>query len=284
MKLWVIARFTFREARRRKLLWVGLGLGILFLVLFALGFSLIYREMQVDIGRSPETRKMLEFAVGQFEMAALFVINFLIVLTAILTTITALPGEISSHTIYAVITKPVRRWEVLLGKWLGHAMMLTAYVLLLAGGVMLIVYFIAGYVPRHPIRGLALLVLEGLVLTSLTFLGGTRLSSLVNGVVVFMLYGLAFIGGWVEQFGSLLGNRTAVRLGHLPAIVVPSEALWRLASHTMSPLPPLGVDFTPGGSLFAFGRPPAASTARYGVVYVIVVLFLATLSFRRRDL
>ena len=36
---------------------------------------------------------------------------------------------------------------------------------------------------------------------------------MTNGVMLFMLYGVAFIGAWVEQIGSLLQSRAAVRVG-----------------------------------------------------------------------
>ena len=62
-------------------------------------------------------------------------------------------------------------------------------------------------------RGLALILLEGTVLLTLALLGGTRLSTLANGITVFGLYGLAFIGGWMEQIGTLAGNATARYIG-----------------------------------------------------------------------
>ena len=55
----------------------------------------------------------------------LFVVNFLVVLVSILTTVGAISGESSSHTVQAIDTKPKRRWEIVLGKRLGHAMMVS---------------------------------------------------------------------------------------------------------------------------------------------------------------
>ena len=60
----------------------------------------------------------------------------------------------------------------------------------------------SGYDPRNPLAALGVLILEGLAVLSVTLLGSSLLSTLENGVVVFMLYGLAFIGGWVEQIGK----------------------------------------------------------------------------------
>ena len=47
--------------------------------------------------------------------------------------------------------------------------------------------------------------------------GGTRFATVTNGVVVFGLYGPAFIGSWVEQIGAHASNIAA-------ATSVPSRA------------------------------------------------------------
>ena len=51
-------------------------------------------------------------------------------------------------------------------------------------------YLQSGYFPANALQGLALLMLEALVLLSLSLLGGTRLSTLTNGVALFLVYGL----------------------------------------------------------------------------------------------
>ena len=90
--------------------------------------------------------------------------------------------------------------------------------------------------PRRTRRvGLALLLLEGTVLLTLALAGGTRLSTLANGVTVFGLYGLAFVGGWMEQIGTIASNATARYIGIAASLLVPSESLWQLASHHMQP-------------------------------------------------
>jgi ABC-type transport system involved in multi-copper enzyme maturation permease subunit len=286
-----IARFTLREARRRRLLWLGIALGLAFLALFGLGFYLVYDEIRssilMEVIDQEEQQAMLGLVANLFLMMGMFVVNFLVVLVAILTTVGAISSEIHDHTIQAIVTKPLRRGEIIIGKWLGHGAMVSFYVLLLTGGIILVVYLISGHSPRHYNEGLMLYVLEGLVLMSLAILGGTRLSTLANGVVVFMLYGLAFVGGWVEQIASLpfLNSDTAVTIGSLAGRLLPSEVLWRRASHVMAPTIPMGLDSEgPPPFLFTFGREPDASIVIYALVYIGVIVLLAIVSFQRRDL
>src|SRR5438105_1694759 len=82
-------------------------------------------------------------------MAGLYVVHFLTVMLAIFASVDTVAGEIASHTIQTLVTKPVRRWEVLLGKWLGYAAMLVLYLSLLGGGILLMVYLQVGYTPPN---------------------------------------------------------------------------------------------------------------------------------------
>ena len=182
-------------------------------------------------GSPAQQRFMLSFVV----MAGLYASNFLVVMTSVLLTVDTLSGEIGSGVIETLCTKPVRRWAVALGKWLGCWAILALYATLLCGGVLLVARLVGGYTPPNAALGLPLLLLEGTVLLTLALLGGTRLSTLANGVIVFGLYGLAFVGGWMEQIGTLAGNATARYVGIGASLLVPSESLWQLASHHMQP-------------------------------------------------
>lgn len=291
MSVLAIARFTFREARRRRLLWLGIGLGLAFLALFALGFYLVYDDIRnsvlMSFASQEEKRVALSLGANFFLMMGLFVVNFLVVLVSILTTVSAISGEISSHTIQAIVTKPLRRQDIILGKWLGHGLMVAFYILMLTGGIILVVYSISGHTPRNIIGGLGLYVLEGTVLMTVSILGGTRLSTLANGVVLFMVYGLAFVGGWVEQIASLpfIDSDAARNVGMLAGRLLPSEVLWRRASHIMAPRISADLDLEgPPAFLFTFGREPAPSIVLYALLYIGAVLLVAIWSFRRRDL
>ena len=184
-----IAHLTLAEARRRRILAAALLLGAAFVLLFALGFHFIARDIRAH-GSPAQQRFMMSFVV----MAALYAANFLIVMTSVLVTVDTLAGEIGSGVIETLCTKPVPRWAVALGKWLGCWAILALYATLLCGGVLLVARLVGGYTPPNAARGLPLLLLEGTVLLTLALAGGTRLSTLANGVTVFGLYGLAFVG------------------------------------------------------------------------------------------
>jgi Cu-processing system permease protein len=270
-----ITWLTFHEARRRKMVLAALALGGLFLLLFAIGLALIDRSLK----EHSVSGMQLRFNYNILLIAGLYVIHFLTVMLAIFASVDTISGEITSHTVQAIVTKPLWRWQIVLGKWLGYAAMLVLYLGILGGGVFLIVYALVGYTPPNPLAGLLLLMLEALVLLSLSLLGGTRLSTLTNGVVLFMLYGIAFIGAWVEQIGALLQSHAAVNVGIVTSLMMPVEALWRRAAYLMQPPILSGLP-----SPFSGTSPPSLAMVIYAVAYAALALALAMRVFGRRDL
>ncbi len=278
MSLFIFTELTLREAQRRRILIVALIMGLAFLLLFAVGFHYVYRQMETD----GVTGSRQEEIITSFLLTAgLYAANLLIMVIAVLVSVTTISGEIDSHTIDALITKPVRRWEVVLGKWLAFAVLLAVYTLFLAGGLMLIVYLRTGYTLNNVPAGIALMVLQALIILSITIAGGTRLSTLANGVLAFTLYAIAFLGGWVEQIGALFRNEAAVDIGILTSLIMPSEIMWKKAQSIFQPQLTSN-PYTAGP--FAISSQPSDLMIVYGALYMIFFLLFAMWSFTRRDL
>jgi hypothetical protein len=138
-----------------------------------------------------------------------------------------------------------------------------------------------GYRVPNAFRGLALMWINELLVLNVTLLGGTRLSTLANGVVVFAAYGVAFIGGWIEQIGAFLGNQSTVVIGILSSLLMPSEAVWRRAAHEMQTA--LAAALVPN-PLMSTVSVPSVAMVIYAVVYAAAALIVALWSFRQRDL
>ena len=274
----IIARLTFREASRRWILWMALLLGIVFLAVYAIGFNEIHKDMLRRAGEVAQVQRneFYNFMV----MAGLYAVNFLTAIMTVLTSVDTLSGEIASGTIHTLVSKPLQRWEIVLGKWLGFAAMLLLYLLLMAGGVLASGYLLAGYLPSNAFLGVCVMAFNVLLLLSVSLMGGAVLSTLANGALVFGLYGLAFIGGWIEQFGALLQNQTAINIGILCSLILPSEALWKRAAYEMqSPLvAAMGI------SPFSSATVPSPLMVAYAILYAALALGLAIRFFTRRDL
>lgn len=278
MSLFIFSELTIREAQRRRILIVALIMGLAFLLLFAVAFHYVYLQMEKDGITSSQQGNLI---TGFLLTAGLYAANLLVMVIAVLVSVTTISGEIDSHTIDALITKPVRRWEVVLGKWLAFAVLLIIYTLFLAGGLMLIVYLRAGYSLNNVAVGLALMVLQALIILSITIAGGTRLSTLANGVLAFTLYAIAFLGGWVEQIGAIFRNEAAVDIGIITSLIMPSEILWKKAQTIFQPQLTSN-PYTAGP--FVVSSQPSDLMILYGVFYMLFFLVFAMWSFSTRDL
>lgn len=275
MRLTLIAALTLREAARRKVLLAAALLSAGYLGFFALGVAL-----QFHGGHRPPPIVQQQIWAGLFQLA-LYGVAFLAALLAIVASLETLAGEIASGTIHALATKPLPRWQLLLGKWAGFAVLLAIYVGVMCAGAALIVAAGRGsYHPPHLLAAGALIWLEALLLLTLTMLFATFCTPLASGVLALGLYGLAFIGGWIEQIGAITGRTGAVRAGIISSLICPSEAVWRRASFLLrSPLPG-GFRFSP----FATVSVPSAAMLVYGGLYLAVMLALALRHFSARDL
>jgi len=273
-----IARLTVHEAARKRVLLAAVLLGVAFVALDAVGLHFIVRGFRHHSG--PEWAAQARFTYAFFTLAGLYAVNFLTVLSAVLLPIDTLSGEIASGVIQTVAAKPVRRSDIVLGKWAAYVVVAVLYLLLLAGGVLAVARLVAHYTPPDAPRGLALLALEAVALVTLSIAGGTRLATVTNGMLAFGLYGLAFIGGWVEQIGAQLHNLAARDVGLVASLVMPTESLWQLAAHHMQPALFAQMQATP----FSPASVPSPAMVAWAAGWTLVVLLLALRGFARRIL
>jgi len=276
MGVWIITGVTVREAIRKRVLWMALAAGIAHLALFATAVH--YQTKDFASHDTP-----LAIRVGARNgmlIAGLYAANFLTVLMTVLTSVDTLSGEIATGTIQAVATKPIRRAQLLLGKWLGFIAMLAAYIVIMVGGTAAVAYLASGAVVRQLGWGMLLIWLESTLLLSVALLCGCSLSTLTNGVVVLGLHGMAFIGGWIEQFGAFSHSSRAVTAGILASLIMPSEALWRRAASEMQSPLLSAIQMSP----FSNASVPSRSMVAYAAVYTLATLGLAMHRFGRRDL
>jgi len=286
MKTLVIARLTFREALRKRMIWGVLLLSLVFVGLYFWGFAQVREEfMRLTAGNPRRSRpgQILTFELVATIMVGLgfYTVNFLAGVMSIFAAVGTVAGEIETGTFQAIVPKPLARWELVVGKFLGFAAMIAGYIILMAASVLVTARVVADYTPANYVAATALVILVSLTLLALTVLGSTLLQTMANGVVVFMLYGGALLGGLLEQLGGILQIRSLVNVGIVTSLVLPSDVIWRLASSILQPNDSLRLD---SPIPIAAANPPSAAMVNYAIAYVIVLVGLAVLSFRRRDL
>jgi ABC-type transport system involved in multi-copper enzyme maturation permease subunit len=118
--IWAIAKLSFKEAIRNQLLWVFL---LIFLP-FAFRNILMYRTKPVD-----EVRTLVDIITLWVSILLLFVAGLLSSL--------AIPNDIKNLNIYTIVSKPIERFEVVLGRFVGYVS-LFSIVMIGATGVCLV--------------------------------------------------------------------------------------------------------------------------------------------------
>jgi ABC-type transport system involved in multi-copper enzyme maturation permease subunit len=122
-RIWAIALNTFREAARIRVLY-----GILVLVVGSNLLALVLGEMAIR----EESRVARDIGLAGISLFGS--------LTAIFLGVFLLYSEVQRRTIHTIVSKPIERWEFVVGKYLGMALVLSVLVAVfgLAMGGMLI--------------------------------------------------------------------------------------------------------------------------------------------------
>ncbi len=281
----VMARFALLEVLRKKVVLAGMLLTGVYLLLFGLGLH----YLGANIGAVP--RQLAGF--GLFSMG-FYLATFMTVLIAGFAGVGAISGEIESGTAYALLAEPVSRSQILLGKFVGYGLMLCAYAAFFFFVLWGLMAWQFGVVLPGPWTVLPLFLLQPLIILALAFWGSTMMSTLANGITIFLLYGIVLVAGMIEQIGAFIqmtGASAAVHaagvminIGIVSSLVLPVDALYRravfvLLSNTGNLL----------GSLQAIGpfgsvSVPSQAMVVYAWVYLVVCLLLAVRSFKRRDI
>jgi ABC-type transport system involved in multi-copper enzyme maturation permease subunit len=282
-RILLVAGLTFREAARRKIALAAAGMSVAFLGLYALALHFAASDMQrMAEGRGSMDSLGMHMMQQQLLWIGLFPAGFLVALTAVFIAAGTISSEIDTGVAYAMVSLPLRRAEIVLGKCLGLAVMLCTYSLVFNGAVLLLAQkMIHSRLLEGWPMGLALLVGESLPLLALAVLGSTRLPTMANGVLCVAAYGIGFIGGLIETIGAALKNEALVNTGIVSSLLMPIDVVHRKAT---SLLMPKGLLFQDNGFGLSGPGEPSVWMMLYAAVFVIALVALAARSFTLRDL
>ena len=270
-----VAHLTLVEARRRRIVLAGAVCALAFLAVFSVAVVFAYREMAAEGASFVERQGTLTAIMLVGFMAA----NFLSVIFAILLPVDTLSGEIDSGVVQTLASKPIDRAQIVLGKWAGHLLLALAYLLLLCAGILLVIRLVSGLAPPGVPRALPALMLEITLSLTVAVAGGARFSTVTNAITAVGFYGIAFIGGFVEQIGGLTGITSMRTIGVLASLLSPADSMWRLAAYYMEP------EILRTTGMLALGASvPSRLMVWWALGFTALTLLYAIRAFRRRAL
>lgn len=280
-----VAGLTFREAWRRRVVVAALVMTAGFLGLYALGLYFAGQKMVESFaseGGPLPAQAMKAVLAGQLLTMGLFPASLVVGLVAVLSGAGSISAEADSGVLHAVAARPFRRWELVVGKSLGLGSMVAVYTVLVTGAVIALARWLVGAPVQHLPSAMALLVLEPLILLSIAILGTSRLPTVANGVLCVALWGMGFVGGVIEQVGSLIEISAMRNIGIATSLLMPVDAIHRKAVTVLMP-GMVGL----GGAVdlpIAASSTPSVWMVVYACVYLLAAVWLGTGWFARRDL
>jgi len=278
-----IISYTLREAIRRKTVLVIFILAGVYLLLFGTGLYFIERNFLEYTNQRDTTEMLRHIIILNFLFSfGLFFASFAVNIIAVFSAVGAISGELETWLLQPVLVRPIKKWEIFLGKFIGYGLLgiMAAVVLILA--LVVEFYLITGFLPNNLF--LATLILGGmpLILTAVTLTGSVRLSPAANGFFALTLYMASLIGGMMEQVASSFPLKTKIlqKIGLLTSIILPTDAIYRK-----------GVGYIiSGGSnyagplvLFGSTNPPSLNFVAYTVIYLVGILILGIYLFKNRE-
>ncbi len=281
----VIARLTILELFRRRVVWVLAALTIVSVLLVAFGLSRL-----VELARADGVGELeIRIGVSQVLILIAFMFSFVLAMTAAFVGAPAIGGDLESGVALAILARPLRRADLLLGRWLGSAVVVVLYAV--ASGLLAIAVavVISGFGPPQPLVAVAFLAAEALVLLTLTLALGSVMPSIAAGAIAVVGFGLGWMAGVMAGVASALGVDALRSVAEFSRWVLPTDGLWRGVIYGLEP--PLVVMIAAGeaGDLaeanpFYATEPPPLVFIVWSVLWIALVLGAATWWFERRDL
>ena len=289
MNLLLITRFTLLEAIRRRLFLAVMILSILILTAFTILLTIVVNEALANPTNGTDSHYVL---LGGGVVITVLVMWMLYLLSSMLTIVFSanmISGEVEAGTFAVIVPKPLRRVEIVLGKWLGYALIVCIYTALMFLAFLGVIYWKTGYWPTGAPYALGTLELAMLALLGITTLGSSTVPTIVNGAIALMLFigaPTASIVQFIVQFINPSALPTTQNIATVINLIIPTDALWHGASFYLLPSVAdlLALRIGSFNTPFTSGQPMAPALLIWAALYCIALPALAALRFQHRDL
>lgn len=254
-----IAKATVGEAIRRR---------VLLIILFVAVILLFVAPLLGVLSARQEKTVLTGFVLGIVQLSSAVI--------AITLTVYMLPNEVERRTIYTILSKPVQRYQFLLGKYLGAVSALG----LMMGLMSCVTLLEFGMLQHDWGKGVELLQGIGMFFVQMSLLASVAmcLSTFVAPLVNFFLSGGIYLIGTLGYafFDSFNKNPNAPQfskgLAWFVSTILPNFASYNVQNKLINP-----------ETQIANPVQYAINAVLYGVIYIAIMLITGMLIFDRRE-
>jgi Cu-processing system permease protein len=262
----LVALHVFRDSVRDKVLY-----SIVAFAIVLMGAS--YLIGQLTAGQDLKIIKDLGLAA--MSLLGLFIAVFI--------GIGLIAREIDRRSIYAILAKPVRRHEFIIGKYVGLVGTLFVNLAIMAAAYYLVLVYMAWILPEAALKAspappadprlllaVAMIGCELALVTAVALFWSTFSSSaLMSAGLTFALYVAGQFGADLKNFEQVVESRTAGMIGRALYYVLPNFAAFDIKTQVVHALP--------------IQRGYLLLTAGYALIYIALLLTASVMIFSRRD-
>lgn len=253
MKILALAYNTFREAIRDKVLY-----SLLFFALVMIGIAMILD--QITIG---EPTKIIK----DFGLAAIALFGVLI---AIFVGIGLVYKEMERKTIYNILSKPIHRYQFLLGKYLGLVTTLLVEVVVMSIALLLMLYFYEGHLDFFLLSAIGMILTELMILTAIALLFSSFSTPILSGLFTLSFYIIGHLTPDLLELGKKADSQFLKYFTEVLYYVLPNLEYFNIKGPVVYHLP------LEQGYLYV--------ASCYGICYILILLLISMVIFQKRDL
>jgi ABC-type transport system involved in multi-copper enzyme maturation permease subunit len=253
MRIWAVALNTFKETVRNRVL-----LNILFFALALILLTLVIGEWSIY----QQTKVIKDFGLSAMSIFGLLI--------AIFIGIRLMVQELEQRTIAVIASKPVHRWEIVLGKYLGLSLTLAVNVLIMSLCLWAVNLAKAGVWDWGLAPAIVLIYVEILLIVAFSLFFSTFASPNLSAVLTLIVFAIGHLSTFLWEFVRLHPDR-------------PVNWLLKLIYYVLPNLEKLNLKMAVVGNL---RQPPHSFLygLLYGILYITLILVLTGVMFQRRDL
>lgn len=260
-----IAVNVFRESVRDKVLY-----NLVFFAILLIGAS--YLLGQLTAGQDVKIIKDLGLAATSF--FGLFIAVFI--------GIGLVSKEVERRSIYSLLSKPINRYQLVLGKYAGLTLTLAVNVAIMALALYVVLLYMSWGVSAQVqrawdapaldpalLKAVGLILLELMLVTAIALFFSTFSTPMLSAAFTFGLFVVGHFSADLRNFDQVVESPAAIRLARGLYWVLPNLAQFDVKAQVVHAVP------VPGGYLLV--------TAAYALLYIATLLSIAMYVFSRRD-
>ena len=252
MKIAAIALNTFREAVRDRILYT-----ILVFAVLLIGASVVLATLSIG----QEGRIVKDLGLASSNLFGTFIAVFL--------GIGLVSKEIERRTLYAILAKPVHRFQFLLGKYIGLVLTLLVTVGVMALLVTVLAWTIDGYWTTGLLAAASLDFLSLMIVTAVAILFSTFSTPTLSAIFTLAIFVIGRLSGDLKLFADQFAGSGLRLIINGIYVVLPDLSRFQIGIQIVNALP--------------LAPTQIAWTVTYGLAYILMLLLLGIGIFQRRD-